>query len=371
MVTSLIIGQSAVKLQYFEEYSTTIIKEVYLLMYSLNPMFASRKAGAPFTQEQLDQIKEYLNNGFSKKDIYDLTGISPKALNRRIKDNDWIAKSGKRRNKLTQEELDGIKECYLKGMPLEEISKKFSVSCETLSNRIANNKWTPGKRKTKYTCDESFFDEIDNEHKAYWLGFLYADGYILSKRGENESQAFGFAISVKDIELFEKFKNDLKSNHPVKVYKNTTSSFSNDSSYGRIIITSQHMVDMLKKYGMNENKTYTITMPPLKEELIPHFIRGFSDGDGSIIISHNSDGTIKYYWSITSTKEMCQDILNYINKPSLKMRQRYPEREVNNWTIEISGNKQVPKILSKIYANSSIYLERKYLKYAEMQGITV
>jgi hypothetical protein len=32
--------------------------------------------------------------------------------------------------------------------------------------------------KQKYKINEDFFQEIDTEEKAYWLGFLYADGYI-------------------------------------------------------------------------------------------------------------------------------------------------------------------------------------------------
>lgn len=343
-------------------------------MYSLNPLFVSRKKGAPFTQEQLDQIKLYLEQGLSKKDIRELTGISAEALNRRIKENNWNA-AKRRRIGLTQAELNSIKKDLNEGLSVEEVSKKYTISMECLNDRIANNKWTRAKRKTKYTCDETYFDCIDDEHKAYWLGFLMADGYILSKRqrreNSNESQSFGFSISTKDIELFSKFKEDLKSNHPVNIYKNTTTGYKKGAEYGRILITSQHMVDSLKKLGMTENKTFTLKMPDLREDLIRHFIRGYSDGDGSIIISHLASGDVKYYWNITSTKEMCESILVYVGKPELKISQRWPERNNNNWSLKICGTKQVPEILSKIYDGSTIYLERKYKKYAAMQGISV
>jgi len=249
------------------------------------------------------------------------------------------------------------------------LSKEYNISLSNLADRVSNNKWKRTKKKTQYNCNENYFDNINDEHKAYWLGFLFADGYILSKRerGLNESQSFGFSISVQDIELFEKFKQDLSSNYPVNIY-DVKSGFKTDKSYGRILITSQHMVNRLKELGMTENKTYTIKIPNIALELIPHFIRGYSDGDGSIIISRLKSGEIKYEWTVTSTKEMCQSILNYIEKPELKLSQRWPERNVNNWTLRISGNKQVPLILSKIYDNATIFLERKYKKYAEMQG---
>lgn len=340
-------------------------------MYSLNPLFKDRKKGAPFTQEQLNIIKEYLDQGFNKKEIRELTGISLDALNRRIKENEWIAKK-KRLTGLTQKELDEIHEKYLKGISLENLSKEYSISINNLADRVANNKWTKTKRKTKYSCNESYFDNITTEHQAYWLGFLMADGYIISKRTRvnygNESQCVGFSISIKDAELFEKFKKDLESNHPVNIYKNSNG-YKNNIETGRILITSQHMVDSLKKYGMVENKTLILKFPSLPNHLIPHFIRGYSDGDGSIIISHLHDGQIKYAWNITSTKEMCEGILNYLNKNNLKLSQRFPERNINNWTIKISGNIQVPKLLDIIYKDATIFLSRKYKKYAEMRGI--
>lgn len=340
-------------------------------MYSLNPLFKDRKKGAPFTQEQLNIIKEYLDQGFNKKEIRELTGISLNALNRRIKENDWIAKK-KRLTGLTQKELDEIHEKYLKGVSLKNLSKEYSISINNLADRVANNKWTKAKRKTKYSCDKNYFDNITTEHQAYWLGFLMADGYITSKRIRinhgDKSQCVGFSISVKDAELFEKFKKDLKSNHPVNIYK-TSSGYKNSTESGRILITSQHMVDSLKKYGLVENKTLILKFPELPKHLIPHFIRGYSDGDGSIIISHLSDGQIKYAWNITSTKEMCEGILNFFNKNNLKLSQRFPERNVNNWSIKISGNIQVPKLLDIIYKDATIFLSRKYKKYAEMRGI--
>lgn len=342
-------------------------------MYSLNPLFLSRKAGAPLNQEQLNAIKEYIDHGFKLNEIKQLTGVSVDTLQRRIQNNNWVAK--KRKASLTQAELNAIKMEWENGTTIDELSVKFCVSKENLADRIANNKWERVKRRCQYTCDETYFDNIDNEHKAYWLGFLYADGYVSSKRNRpghgNESQTFGFAISVQDSELFEKFKQDLKSNHPVNIYKTGEGGFKPGSSYGRILITSQHMVDSLKKYGMVENKSTIIKMPNLDLKLIPHFIRGFSDGDGSIIISHLKSGGVSHSWQITSTKEMCQSILDFVGKPNLQLYQRFPERGVNNWTMCISGKKQVVEILSGIYNNATIYLERKYKKYAEMRGIIV
>lgn len=341
-------------------------------MYSLNPIFESRKKGAPFTQEQLNIIREYIEQGFSIKDIIELTGISRDVLKQRIKDNDWIS-TKKRNHGLTQQELNEIKYKYSHGYSVQQLSDEYNISTDNLNNRIANNKWTKTKRKTHYYCDETYFDTIDTEHKAYWLGFLFADGYITSKKykekhGE-ESQCVGFSISTKDIEMFVKFRTDLKTNYPVHFYSHKINqSFNSSTKMARILITSQHMVDSLKKLGMVENKTLVSQFPKMPNNLIPHFIRGYSDGDGSIAKYITKNNENKCSWKITSTKEMCLSILKYLHKENLKIHQKFPERQKNNWTLSICGNQQVPKLLSIIYKDATIFLQRKYNKYVEIQG---
>lgn len=52
----------------------------------------------------------------------------------------------------------------------------------------------------KYIVDD-VFEKIDTEEKAYWLGFLFADGYV----GTNDNSV-GLGLAIKDIEHVKKFK---------------------------------------------------------------------------------------------------------------------------------------------------------------------
>lgn len=45
---------------------------------------------------------------------------------------------------------------------------------------------------------------IDSEEKAYWLGFLYADGYLTAR-----NHMVGLSISIKDIEHLRKYNRFL------------------------------------------------------------------------------------------------------------------------------------------------------------------
>ena len=46
------------------------------------------------------------------------------------------------------------------------------------------------------------FENIDTEEKAYWLGFLYADGYVNANEDKIE-----LCLAEKDFHHLEKFKN--------------------------------------------------------------------------------------------------------------------------------------------------------------------
>lgn len=337
-------------------------------MDSLNPYnpFKNKKPSANYSQEQLDYIKQLLDQGWSVSRICSTYNLYKDSIKKRIKNDNWSAVRNRRDGKLTSQEISQIKLMVDEGINNQIICDKFQISETALLNRIQNNKWDPRPgKKNQYSFNEHYFDTINDEHKAYWLGFLMADGYVLSARHRtpNESQSFGFSISMRDRELFDYFKRDIKANNPVNVYNRYEGSFKNGRPTGRILLTSQHCVNMLKSHGVVENKTLIAKMPELPDELIPHFIRGYSDGDGSISIDKNN----RVVWGLCGTKEMLNSIQHFFGY-NYKLSQRFPERHNNNWQLKITGWKNVPSALDICYNGATIYLKRKYDKYVEIQG---
>lgn len=47
------------------------------------------------------------------------------------------------------------------------------------------------KQSRKHFFNESYFEVIDTEDKAYWLGFLYADGNIYYHKDKNGDRKGG------------------------------------------------------------------------------------------------------------------------------------------------------------------------------------
>ena len=121
---------------------------------------------------------------------------------------------------LTQKEIDEIVSMYENNTSLREIEKKTSHGRPAISKMLEELgvKTTTGNHYRKYFFNFDFFETIDNELSAYWLGFIYADGCVLpqNKYGEQE---FKISINEKDLELLEKFKNDIESTYPIRYDK--------------------------------------------------------------------------------------------------------------------------------------------------------
>ena len=83
-----------------------------------------------------------------------------------------------------------IKRMYLEGNSMQDIAKvaQDTKGLMALRRKLKElgvdthldqkkYRYKISKASRKYSFDEHYFDNIDNEHKAYWLGLLMADGY--------------------------------------------------------------------------------------------------------------------------------------------------------------------------------------------------
>ena len=219
--------------------------------------------------------------------------------------------------------------------------------------------------RRKYSINDNYFNVIDTEEKAYWLGFIYADGYVTTN-----TDKIGISLNSIDKNHLDKFKQATLATYPVNDYEEKNG-YAIGSIYSRILITSKQMKTDLHKLGVRENKTLILTFPTqVPKYLIRHFIRGYFDGDGTLTYgSKQVCGNSNYFLKFTGTIEMINAIQKYFGT-SVKEEQRYPERNINNYSITIGGNQQVKRILDDLYQGATIYLERKYNRYIELKQLT-
>lgn len=229
------------------------------------------------------------------------------------------------------------------------------------------------ERRKKYTVDDSFFDVIDTQDKAYCLGLLYADGC-----NYEDTHHFKIDLIQEDQDVLIKIKNVMKYTGDLKYYENESKVFNGRSyevkSQSRLNIHSKRLTQQLALKGCISNKTYTLTFPDeniLPKGLYNHFIRGYMDGDGGISywIDNNNTGHKKFQIHFCGTTDIIVAISNILSGmfncyPAIS--DRFPDRSNNNLQMNICGNQVAKRILDWLYEDANIYMNRKHNKYLEL-----
>lgn len=237
---------------------------------------------------------------------------------------------------------------YFELKNIHKVSDFFNVSISPIKRILNSNGIDLTNRR--YFVDEYYFDEIDCEEKAYWLGFIYADGYIRERKSGNSLE---LKLSVKDKLHLELFKNTIKSNHVISEYFNKVKYKDRFSeSHGcHLAIYSKKLVDSIKKNGVHSNKTFTIEFPNIKDELINHFIRGYFDGDGCFSFNHKIHKI--------NTNIVCASDKFRRSLASILELNGILFKEYSDIKIEIQSKLDNLKFYNYIYKNANVFLKRK------------
>lgn len=263
---------------------------------------------------------------------------------------------------------------YMNGESLLELCKEYNIAFGTIYREFHKNNLSLKNNRDKSlknSCNESYFEEIDTSDKAYWLGFIYADGYV-TKKSKHSNRVFGVSLGIKDIDHLYKLKKCLDSTHEIKIYK-TVSGYKEDLEYARFKISSPKLTDDLIKHGVLEDKTNILKPPNIKDVFVKDFIRGYLDGDGSIWKQTSKGCTVpQYSISFCGTDDILTYIMDYLIENKLikrkyKLNKRKPNQIVSNF--KFGGNHQALRFLSFLYENSKMYLDRKYDIYLQLKQL--
>ena len=239
---------------------------------------------------------------------------------------------------------------------LTKMAKRENTTRQTLSKHFKElgidviNK----QNRCKFNCN--IFDSIDSEEKAYWLGFIFADGYIGNTPiRDDKKNVYNFELSLQlsDVHHLEKFRNFISYEKPVTV----------DTYRCRILVANKHFWRQLNKLGCIPRKSLKLKFPKItifKEiGLIRHFIRGYFDGDGCIsryVHTHIVSPNV----SVVGTEHF----LKYIIKESkINARMGHDKRNAEENKYIYYNLKNSILFINYLYTNANIYLDRKYKLY--------
>ena len=248
---------------------------------------------------------------------------------------------------------------YQEGKSAYEASRISGIGRHTIYRKLRSLGIVRSNKinSRKYQVNHHFFSSIDCESKAYWLGFIYADGFV--SRTKHHQNIIGITLKDVDAIHLEKFKQDIDSTYPITRCSNK-GWHNKICECARITITSEQMFDDLVAKGVVPHKSLILTFPNtyiVPKHLQHHFIRGYFDGDGSFA-KHNKT----FNYRACGTKEFLLELGQCIGHPNpyLYHRKRYYK---NNYDLTVSGRKQVAAIGDYMYQDATIFLERKHIRY--------
>jgi hypothetical protein len=267
-------------------------------------------------------------------------------------------------------DIKRIIELYELGTGIQELADIFHYSRKTIKKKFLelNIKIrSRGNSIRKHKIfNENYFETVDTEEKAYFLGLLFSDGTNqITPRNRVRIQ-----LVEQDSYILEKLSNIFY--QKVVLYtsdKNFRKNYKHQVAKS-FEIMSRKISEDLYAYGMVQAKSLILEFPKrLDSNLYRYFIKGMTDGDGHIALYKKK----KYFnWGLIGTYDICINIQKIIKNDlniNTHMRKRNKNNDKNTYTLSIGGNVQLEKFLDWMYKNSSIHLIRKYNKYLELKNI--
>lgn len=243
---------------------------------------------------------------------------------------------------------------YQNGMTSRAVASKHHCSMQTVLRELRRQKIDRREAlHREYKLNESFFERIDTEAKAYWLGFLTADVY-------SHGYAVALRLQRRDEPHLIKFRSALLSDHPIYRFKAHTSKkpavkggpLIHGGPSSELYIGSLKMVGDLKKLGLGIKKTRSVKPTKIPCDLLRHYWRGIIDGDGCI----HRDRVDRCQVRLTGNKAVTKGFVSFLSHNGIKVSW-YPISY--GGLVATGGNGKPAAILRLLYHGATVFLDRK------------
>lgn len=257
-------------------------------------------------------------------------------------------------------EVSEVIELYNKGTQIWKIAKMFKSSEETISKVLKENNV---KVEVKSNFDSTVFDIINTEEKAYWLGFIWADGCVIKHSEERYTYSFELGVAIQDYAHLKKFCNFIKlDTSKIKIRKETTNYINGKEVKSkescRVQISNKHFWNQLNNLGCCPDKTHNEIFPNLKIfssiDLIRHFIRGCVDGDGWVYLDNRN----YVVCGLCGQEKFLTEVLKILPEEFRNVSLYDSSSEVIK--VIKYAHLKAQRLINWLYSNSSIYLDRKF-----------
>lgn len=263
-------------------------------------------------------------------------------------------------------------EDYLSLKSLKKVAKKHYCSSPTISKLLHKNNIPLFNTReiqsftstVKKKINENYFKNIDTEAKAYFLGFIAADGC------NSHKNCVEIKLNSKDESILYTLKKEIQSDHKIIKTNEKTTNSSKFNYYSKFRFSNLTLSTDLRNHGIVKKKSNYLKFPTtVPNNLINHFIRGYFDGDGSIStynrINKDKSNYLTINIAIISTKNFIEELIRTINiNTNIKMGIKNHKNKISSYAT-LGGNIQVLSFYNWMYKNSTFFLERKKKKFED------
>jgi hypothetical protein len=259
-----------------------------------------------------------------------------------------------------ERDLLGVR--YSKGESAPDLAREVGVSDQSVlrwlkARGIARR--TNSQAQTRYTLHHDYFDAIDAPEKAYWLGFLAADGCV------KPCGDLCVSLAERDRPHVECLARTLGSDRPIPHRTD------NGRPMAYFTVRSHQMTAALTSHGVVPAKTFRLEWPDLPNPLRPHFVRGYVDGDGGFYFHQTRHPCGWHGFSVTGFDGFIHCLQDYLmarcRLGRTKLHYRRPGKPIA--TLSYGGRQQVARIAGLLYSDATVFLERKWAAVEDLLRI--
>lgn len=243
-----------------------------------------------------------------------------------------------------------------------QLAKEMDLKSSTVSGVWYRNKLRNKPRRVYSLINENYFENIDSQDKAYFLGFIGADGCMYETKDENKQNILRINIQKEDVKILNILKQVLGTNKPILEHTNAK------NTYVSLEISSDKIFNDIKNLGLFPKKTYGNTIANISNNFMPALIRGYFDGDGTISnhkdISKTNVAIVGYESNLQKIKNFLDQYCIYGSISECKTKKYSIAEDGSKFCVYILANKTSRYCFLKfIYENNqNVFIDRKYNK---------
>lgn len=252
---------------------------------------------------------------------------------------------------------------YLAGSLAKDLVARFGVCANTVTKVLRRHGVTDCKsragfrQKRRHAVATDYFRSIDTEAKAYWLGFLCADGHV--SKAETWVEV---GLAACDADHLRKLCDAIAPTAQLREMRKN--GFSGTPAF-KVQINSRELCRDLIRQGVTRPGVPRHPPPGLPPELVRHYLRGLFDGDGCIFRGGTIYGTFQWRMGICGTLP-CVEMFRRFSRTVTGTGARIVGPKHGIYYHNTGGNTACRALATALYEDSAVSLVRKRILYEQL-----